>query len=242
MIVKSGSIYCLKNPITSEIFYVGATQWSLKKRLRVHYQHLKEYERGDRLVNKRYLYLQNLRPLKAEINLLELIIDADIDKREIYFIKKIREINPNLTNMTDGGRGSNTSKYYTEKQMEEYSKKLSASQKGIAKSELFKKHLSKIRTGLGNPAAKEMACGWLVAFKNGVPLRMFKYGFEIDSFIGSPHAYGNIYKRVNEGGLRYGYEIKKFTDCSDKDKDLVETLYVALSRPTTKAIILSNKA
>ena len=67
----TGFIYYLQNPITGEIFYVGSTECSLKNRLRTHYQHLREYERGLRKHNKRYEYLLNLRPNKATIHLLE---------------------------------------------------------------------------------------------------------------------------------------------------------------------------
>ena len=70
-----GFIYCLQNPITGEIFYVGCTETSLKNRLKTHYQHLKEYQNGKRNENKRYLYLEKMLPLKAEIILLEIVMN-----------------------------------------------------------------------------------------------------------------------------------------------------------------------
>ena len=44
--VPVGFIYYLQNPVTGEIFYVGATETSLKNRLRTHYQHLSEALKG----------------------------------------------------------------------------------------------------------------------------------------------------------------------------------------------------
>ena len=129
-----GFIYYLQNPTTGEIFYIGSTQTSLLSRLRTHYQHLREFERGLRNTNKRYVYLQNLKPLKATIHLLEIVTTGNLDERETYFIKLFRKLNANLTNMTDGGTGRCTSKYYTEQQMEAFCKKMSLTNKGRCKT------------------------------------------------------------------------------------------------------------
>ena len=67
--------------------------------------------------------------------------------------------------MTDGGKGNCTSKYYTEKELEEYSLKISKSNKGKPKPKGFSENLSKLRKGLNNPATKEMI-DWIVAFKD----------------------------------------------------------------------------
>ena len=97
-------IYYLQNPVTGEIFYVGATKISLTNRLRTHYQHLREFERGLRKSNRRYEYLLKLRPDKATIHLLEIVTDLELlDERECFYIKLMRKAYPNLTNMTDGG-------------------------------------------------------------------------------------------------------------------------------------------
>lgn len=225
MIVELGFIYGLVNPTTGEIFYVGATQTSLKNRLRTHYQHLREFERGIRKTNKRYVYLQNLRPLKCEIVLLELVINADIDEKESFYIKKYREINPNITNMTDGGKGKQTSKYYTEEEMLEYGAKLSKANKGKVISQAQKDFLSSTRKGLNNPNVHPLRIGSLVCFKDQLPVRMFKYGFEINNFIGSKHAGSSVVKSLGIAKNQYGYEWKKFDDCTKEIQDIVQSLY-----------------
>lgn len=223
----TGFIYYLQNPITAEIFYVGATQVSLKNRLRTHYQHLREFERGLRGPNKRYKYLVDLRPIKATISLLEFVTDINkLEEREIFYIKHFRKINPNLTNMTDGGTGKCTSKYYTEKQLEEYSKKISKALKGIKKPNGFSENLSFKRKGLGNPAAKEMN-KWIVCFQEDKAIKLFKYGFEINSFINNNrYAHGNVVGLLKRNGLKsYNYSWKYFCDCDKKSQDIVQSTY-----------------
>lgn len=225
MVTELGFIYYLSNPQTGEIFYVGATQVSIKNRLRTHYQHLKEVEKGKRKTNKRYEYLKNLRPLKAEIHLLEILTNIDIDKREKFYINLFRKANPKLTNMTDGGRGQHTSKYYTEKEMEKVSQKISKANKGKPKPEGFAENLSKMRKGLGNPATKELS-KWIVCLKEEIPIRMFKYGFEINNFMSKPSAYGNIYRNLDSvKSTHYGYRWKTFENCRKEIQDIVQSNY-----------------
>lgn len=123
--IPLGFVYYLQNPITSEIFYVGATEVSLKNRLRGHYQHLSESLNGKRKMNKRMQYLLDLKPLKATIHLLEIITEGNLEEREIFYIKHFRDINPNLTNMTNGGPGKCTSLYYTEEEKIKFGHKIS---------------------------------------------------------------------------------------------------------------------
>lgn len=220
-----GFIYCLKHPLTGEIFYVGSTQYALQVRLRTHYTNVRECIAGTRKINNRVQYLIDLLPLKAEICLLELVQNQDLDEREIFFIKKLRAINPKLTNMTDGGKGACTSKYYTEAQMGEYTEKLSRANAGKCKPQSFKDHLSKIRKGINNPAVKEMTCGWLICFKDSIPVRMFKYSFEINDFIGTRNAAPNVQKRLSFSGSPYGYQWMKFENCTEEIQDIVQSFY-----------------
>ena len=221
----TGFIYYLQNPITGEIFYVGSTECSLKNRLRTHYQHLREYERGLRKHNRRYEYLLNLRPNKATIHLLELVTKkGTLDEREIFYIKHFRKVNPNLTNMTDGGRGQHTSKYYTEKQMELYSKKISIANKGKNKPQGFAENLSVKRQGVLNPSAKELE-NWIVCFKENLPIRMFKFGFEVNNFLQNKHAYSNVYKFLESNNKPYGYKWIFFHNCTQEIQDIVQSSY-----------------
>lgn len=221
-----GFVYYLQNPVSGEIFYVGSTQCSLNNRLRTHYQHLKEFEKGIRGDNKRYRYLQELRPNKATIHLLEIVTDiTKLDEREIFFIKQFRQINSNLTNMTDGGKGKCTSKYYTEKEMEIYSKKISNANKGRKKPEGFAQNLSDTRKGLNNPASKPIKNNGIIGTDDRVNFVWFKYGFEINEYFISKHAYGNIYKFVNTGYRPYGYEFKYFNEATKRVQDIVQQQY-----------------
>ncbi len=54
MNIPLGFIYSLQNPKTGEIFYIGATTKDLKDRLKSHYQHLREVEKGKRRINNRF--------------------------------------------------------------------------------------------------------------------------------------------------------------------------------------------
>lgn len=220
-----GFIYYLQNPTTGEIFYIGSTQTSLLSRLRTHYQHLREFERGLRNTNKRYVYLQNLKPLKATIHLLEIVTTGNLDERETYFIKLFRKLNPNLTNMTDGGTGRCTSKYYTEQQMEAFCKKMSLTNKGRAKPKGFGANLSKQRKGLGNPAAKELQ-DWIICFNKDVPEKLFKYGFEVNDFMNRSCAYGNVFKAMKyKTHNPYKRTWKFFSECNKNIQDIVHRDY-----------------
>lgn len=221
--IPLGFVYYLQNPNTGEIFYVGATQISLKNRLRTHYQHLLEMKKGQRKSNNRYEYLLNLQPVKATIHLLEVVTDGDLFERERFYISKFREINPNLTNMTNGGQGQYTTEYYSEEQKIEYGQKISSALKGKKKPEGFSEHLSKIRKGLGNPAAKEIPIGWIVANEN----ILFKYGFEINEYISNKYAYGNIfnYFKNKRTGKPYGHKWELFSKLSKEIQDIVQFSY-----------------
>lgn len=221
--IPLGFVYYLQNPTTGEIFYVGATEISLKNRLRGHYQHLSEAMKGLRKMGNRYLYLIDLHPVKATIHLLEVVTSGNLFEREKFYVDKFRHINPNLTNMTDGGRGECTSKYYTEEQRTVLGQKISDALKGKKKPEGFAQHLSDIRKGLNNPATKEISIGWIVADKT----YLFKYGFELNDFVGKKHTYGNIYKhfKLNRIGKPYGYQWELFSNLDKEIQDIVQSSY-----------------
>ena len=222
----TGFIYYLQNPITDEIFYIGATECSLKNRLRTHYQHLSEYKKGLRKTNRRYEYLLQMNQTKATIHLLELVTNKnDLISKEIFYIKHFRKINPYLTNMTDGGRGNCTNKYYTEKEFEEYSKKLSVVNKGKPKPDGFGENLSIMRKGFGNPATKELE-RWIVCGTEEKPLQLFKYGFQINEYIHNKYAFGNVCSYLKrKGNLCYGLKWKFFDECNNEIQDIVHSAY-----------------
>lgn len=80
------------------------------------------------------------------------------------------------------------------------------------------KFLSETRKGLDNPNVQPIKKGSLVCFKDGEPVRMFKYGFEINNFIGSDHAGSNIVKTLGIAKFPYGYEWKSLMSAQKKYK------------------------
>lgn len=221
-LVPLGFIYYLQNPTTAEIFYVGSTEVSLKNRLRTHYHHLREILKGKRLWNRRCEYLANLLPNKATIHLLEIVVDGSLDEREKYYIKLFKKLNPKLTNMTSGGKGGWVSEQYTDEQKAVYGHKISSKLKGVKKPKSFAENLSKQRKGLGNPAAKEIKIGWLVADKK----YLFKYGFEVNTFCKTVNAYSNVYRNFKIGERNpYGYHWELFSDLSKEIQDIVQSSY-----------------
>ena len=221
--IPLGFIYYLQNPNTGEIFYVGATESSLKNRLRTHYQHLTEMKKGIRKTNNRYKYLLNLEPIKATIHLLEIVTEGNLFDREKFYIQKFRDLNPNLTNMTIGGKGQFTSAFYTESQKSLIGQKISQKNRNKKKPKGFSEHLSNIRKGINNPAAKEISIGWIVADEK----YLFKYGFEINNFIGKKDAYGNVYKQFKYGriGKPYNHKWELFSRLNKEIQDIVQSSY-----------------
>lgn len=186
-----GHIYCLKNPTTNEIFYVGATKTSLDKRLKKHYWDLESFKNGKREDNKRFQYLLNLLPLKAKIELIETVSINILDEKEKEYISFYKEKYPNLTNIAKGGKGGDIYSNHLPERQKEISKRISDSLKGKSKPIGFAENLSKNRQGLDNPNTKELD-EWIVADNQ----YLFKYGFEINIFIGNKYAYGNVQKRM----------------------------------------------
>ena len=182
------NIYGILNPTTKEVVYVGQTPDNLEHYLKTKYWKLNEVKRGGRNWTKLFHFLDELLPLKAEIKLIRV---CDTEKPfdnpnflESFYIKKYKEINPNLLNETDGGVGGNTYKYKTEEEIKSIGQKVSNKLKGKKKPESFGKHLSEIRKGAGNPMAKKLNPK-IVAYSNFKAVASFNYGFEINNFISS---------------------------------------------------------
>lgn len=193
---QKGIIYCLVNPITEEIFYVGATKTGLLERLKKHYWDLTSYQNDKRQFNKRFEYLENLLPDTASIGLIEEVELNELSEKEKYWISYYKNLNPNLTNTTIGGKGGDTYSLQSDDRQKEISQKISEANKGKSKPDGFAENLSKARQGINNPAAKEISIGWIVCDKQ----YLFKYGFEINSFMGSNNSFGNIFKALRKNG------------------------------------------
>lgn len=222
-IVQLGFIYALKDPLNKEIFYIGATQTSLIQRLRTHYIHVYEAKRGKRLINRRIKRLIELLPLKAEIVLLDIIHNECINKAEIMHIKIMRNNGYPLLNETDGGEGGNTIKYKTFQEKMVINNKLSKALKGKKKPIGFAEKMSVKRRGLGNPGAKFLSIGWVVADEK----YLFKYAFEINAYLKKGNASSNIsnFFKKNRLGRPYNHKWTLFSDLGKETQDIVQSLY-----------------
>lgn len=218
-----GSIYCLQNPITKEIFYIGATKTKLIERLKKHYWDLDNYKKGKRKKNKRFEYLKNLLPTTVNIGLVELVDIKELDNREKYWIQHYRNLNPNLTNSTVGGKGGDTYSFQSDEKKKEISNKISKSHKGKTKPKGFAENLSVTRQGTNNPNAKEISIGWIVCDKT----HLFKYGFEINSFMDNKYAYGNIFKGFKTKSIVTSNfkSFELFSDLKKEIQDIVQLSY-----------------
>ena len=203
--VELGFIYVLQNPITGEFFYVGATERSLKSRLHNHYSHFKEYESGKRKKNKRFEYLSKLLPVKCNIILLEVIKKASLCEAEKKWIKHFRDINPNLTNMTDGGKGGQTWKYYTDEEKTKSKKLISKKIKGSHNTAIHNKRISESRIGYLHHNKIKLEDHIIALNENKEVVKSFDYIFEISGFLNNKHAGSNVKRILNDNKLHYKY-------------------------------------
>lgn len=211
-------IYGLVSPIDESVVYVGCTTISLEHKLKQHYWHLNEALRGNRGMNKRFVYLNNLLPLKVSITLLYSFDEntSNLNSKfwEEFYINKYRKINPNLLNETDGGKGNNTHKYKTIEEIHNINDKISQSLKGKKKPKGFAEHLSEIRKGLGNPATKRLKEPIYAynAYSKILIKKPFNYGFEVNNFLHRNDAWSNVKKNINKK-TNASYCIDKYHRC-----------------------------
>ena len=218
-IVELGFIYCLKNPTTNEIFYIGATESAPKDRLKGHYSHFKEYLKGHRSSNKRFEYLKSIWPKIAVIELLEIVQNGYLYQREIDYIAKYSKI-CNLTNQTVGGEGGDTFTLQDSKSKQEISELIRQSQIGKKKPEGFAENLSKNRIGKRNPMCGTSKLGWVICFKENEPIKLMKFPFEITEFLDNLYGIENHKSHKNAAG-NISKAIRKNTSKECKSKNLV---------------------
>ena len=219
-IVELGFIYCLRNPSTNEIFYIGATESAPKDRLKGHYSHFKEYLKGERNLNKRFEYLENIWPEIAIIELLEIVQNDYLYKKEIEYITKYTK-KYNLTNQTIGGEGGNTFTMQNSKSKKEISELIRNKQLGKKKPKGFAENLSKIHTGSGNPMVGTGKLGWVICFNlDEKPLKLMKYPFEITNYLNELYGINNSKKHKNASG-NISKGIRKNVSKMCKSKNLI---------------------
>lgn len=194
------AIYGIVNPIDKQVVYVGQTKdLNLEHYLNSKYWKLNEVKRGERNWNKLFHFLDEL-PVRAEIKLLA---EADNTKPfqnpnglELVYIKKYRQINPNLLNETDGGIGGYTIKYKTDDEKKKVGSKISNKLKGRKKPEGFAERLSLSRKSGNNPMAKRLNIG---IYKNNTLIKILHYGCDVNTYLGNKWFWSNKSRLVQNG-------------------------------------------
>ena len=231
-LVTLGFIYALKNPDTSEIFYIGATESSPKDRLNNHYKHFKEYLEGKRGKNKRFEYFESIFPKLSEIEILEIVQNDYLYKKEIEYISKYN----NLTNQTIGGEGGDTFSLQDNVNKMNISKLISEKNSKIKRSNKFKNNLSNKLSGKNNPMAGSGSMPKCIMFdENNIPIKLFNAPFEITEFFDNTfgknnhkkHAgrVGNISKALKKTGKTssFNYVFINYKQCNKEIQDIVQT-------------------
>jgi hypothetical protein len=102
---KEYKIYCLSDPRTNEIRYIGLTKKNLETRLIEHISSSKSVKKSNTYKKK---WIQSL--LKDNIKPIILLIEGsltstEVKDKEIYYIAKYK-LEYKLTNLTEGGDGT----------------------------------------------------------------------------------------------------------------------------------------
>lgn len=232
-LVELGFIYCLKNPKTDEIFYIGATESAPKDRLAGHYGHFKEYLNGKRSLTQKFKYFEDIWPEFAKIELLEIIQNDFLYQKEIEYIEKYSKI-CNLTNQTIGGEGGDTFTLQESFNKEKISQLISI-KNSKPKPAGFSEHLSEIRKGAGNPMAAMSTMPKCIVFDGeDNPIQLITAPYQIAEFFDNIFGYhhhkthagraGNISKAIKAKGFinSTGYLFKDFNQCSIEIQDIVQ--------------------
>lgn len=222
--VELGFVYALQNPKTGEFFYVGATQRSLKSRLQDHYAHLSECRKERRKNNKRFNYLENLLPLKCNIVLLEVVVKSSLSEAEIKWINHFRKINPKLTNMTDGGAGGKTWKYFSEKEKKESSSKISKKLKHRHNTAKHNENISKSRIGYLSHKKLKLKDPIIALDEKENFVKSFNYLFEINQFLNNKHSGSNVKRILNDKRLHYGFYWILLSQYEGNPQDIVDAV------------------
>jgi group I intron endonuclease len=100
---KIGYIYCLKDPRTNEIRYVGQTINEPRKRLS---QHIHQEKRTKGKLTHVNSWIRNLKQfnLSPIMEILEECLVSELNTKEIYYIKIFKK-RYNLCNHSEGGQG-----------------------------------------------------------------------------------------------------------------------------------------
>lgn len=99
----TGTIYCLKDPDTNSIRYIGQTRETAIRRF---YKHKYQWTRSKNKLSHVNAWIKKLAKTN-KLPILDIIEDNiplnELNNKEIYYIKTYKELGTKLTNLTEGG-------------------------------------------------------------------------------------------------------------------------------------------
>ena len=232
-LVDLGFIYCLKNPTTDEIFYIGATESTPKDRLAAHYSQFKEYLQGKRNSTKKFVYFEKIFPEVVKIEILEIVQNDYLYQIEIKYISEYS--NKGIVNQTKGGTGGDTFTQQQSVDKSNISQLIALKNASKTRTEVYKENLRKLRLGSNNPMAGLSSMPSCIVFDiNNTPLKKFIAPFEITTFFDNIYGeenhkihagrVGNITKALKkaDSAKSSNYTFKKFDLCPKEIQDIVQ--------------------
>jgi group I intron endonuclease len=159
---KIVKIYTLSHPLTKEIRYVGKTVESLEERLRKHIL------RKDNTYKSKWIASLKKENLVPKIELLDLCSLNDWHWIEKYWISQFKCWNFKLTNICEGGRGSDGLKHSTDSK-EKIGKWHKGKQWRLG-AVLTNKTKNKIRLGNLNKKRNSNSINKMIITRTGMPI------------------------------------------------------------------------
>lgn len=171
--MKTVFIYCLKDPATGDVRYIGQTN-NLKKRLNMHrtVSSKKQSHLGCWL---RSLISRGVAPVLSVLH--EVSENESWEEEERRYISCARALGVDLVNATDGGEGTSGIVATPERRASlkaawtpERRAAQSARQKGVPRSPETCAAISVAKTGVSTGPRSPEACAAISAAKKGVPI------------------------------------------------------------------------
>lgn len=195
-----------------------------------------EYLKGKRNKTRKFEYLENLFPTLAEVELLEIVQNDYLYKKEIEYISKYSEMYT-LVNQTLGGEGGDTFSLQEKINKNRISELISNKTSGRVMSESQKQMLSETRLGKNNPMAGNSKMPTCIMYKNEIPIRIFSYPYEITEFFDNVFGIENHKKHSGRAGniskglkqkekyISSGYSFIRLDQFDERTiQDIVQTL------------------
>lgn len=233
--VDLGFIYCLRHPDTKDIFYIGATEKAPRDRLAGHYQAFAEYLKGQRKSNKRFRYFEAVWPNLVEIELIEIIQNDYLYKKEIDYITQYSKKHK-LVNQTKGGFGGDTFSMQSKVDKYRISSLIAKKTSKVTRSDAFRENLREKRRGKNNPMVNShtMPNCVILSLEEASFLKYITAPYQITEFLNLHYGEGKHKKHAGATGniskglkhkptvTSYGFLFKRWDDCDEELKNIVQ--------------------